>query len=467
MVVLAALTFAISGWAQYRAPQQHKGPRAVAVLEVGAHGGARLIPVSLWYEGKYYDATFYQSNPVPLALYSDTLYEALNAGTPVGRFTVNGARQMGAAWWGEGFWKPTVLSAEKKPVLHTQSTATFSDTGKPILQTPQTAAKPTATTASSTGQQTGDTSGGELHVKIDPKTGRVSDTTVDKSPTDKEAKKDTPPPDTDDPDRPHLHRPATEPAAESVGSNEQVEEDDPNRPRLTRGGAADKNKAEESDKIIGPRTYMVAVSDPNPMEHRPLGYEWTDAEKEKLTADARKVAIAALRKAAPLRHFTLPAKGDIALTDVATRAYDLDYSNSPEVVFTATYTPASAPVAPSAKKQPVKTGVWVEGNAAEKAAMATEAAASAAPALQRSYSVTVVLRESADGVMNTIFAEVSDPLDLETFPALRLVDAVDADGDGRADFVFRNIRPEGTSFVIYKVSPYDMTKVFDTPPRRY
>jgi len=466
MAVLAALAFTISGWAQYRAPQQHKGPRAVAVLEVGAHGGARLIPVSLWYEGKYYDATFYQSSPVPLALYSDTLYEALSAGTLVGHFTVHGARQLGPAWWGDGFWKPITLAETKKPVLHTPSTATFSNTGKPILQTPPTTTEP-ATAPASSSQPTGDATGGELHVKIDPKTGRVSDTTVDKTTTDKEAKKDTPSPDADDPDRPHLHRPATEPAAESAGSNEQVEEEDPNRPRLTRSGLGDKDKAEASDKILGPRTYMVAVSDPNPMEHRPLGFAWTDAERESLTADARKVAIAALRKAAPLRRFTLPAKGDIPLTDVAVRAYDLDYSNSPEVVFTATYTPAPAPVTQATKKQPAKTGGWVEGNAAEKAAMATEAAASAAPALQRSYSVTVVLRQSADGVMNTIFAEVSDPLDLETFPALRLVDAVDANGDGRADFVFRNIRPEGTSFVIYKVSPYDMTKVFDTPPRRY
>ena len=39
------------------------GPRAIAVIEFLPKGGARLVPIALWMDDRYYDASFYDANP--------------------------------------------------------------------------------------------------------------------------------------------------------------------------------------------------------------------------------------------------------------------------------------------------------------------------------------------------------------------------------------------------------------------
>ena len=45
-----------------------RGPRAIGVIEFLPKGGARLVPIALWMDGRYYDASFYGANPEPMAL---------------------------------------------------------------------------------------------------------------------------------------------------------------------------------------------------------------------------------------------------------------------------------------------------------------------------------------------------------------------------------------------------------------
>src|ERR1700693_59834 len=68
-----------------------KGPRAVGLLQLTASGKGTLIPIAILVDGKFYDASAYKADPVPMALDSGTVYEAEQAGDSLGLFTVSGA----------------------------------------------------------------------------------------------------------------------------------------------------------------------------------------------------------------------------------------------------------------------------------------------------------------------------------------------------------------------------------------
>ena len=87
------------------------GPRAVAVLQLAANGKASLVPIAILVGGKFWDATAYKADPVPMALEPGTVYEAERAGSSLGLFTVNSALHSNAVnvqtpWIGTGSWVP-------------------------------------------------------------------------------------------------------------------------------------------------------------------------------------------------------------------------------------------------------------------------------------------------------------------------------------------------------------------------
>src|SRR5882724_11547706 len=57
-----------------------KGPRALGLVELAANGRARLVPITILYDGEYYDACAYKASPVPRALETGTLYEGFPTG---------------------------------------------------------------------------------------------------------------------------------------------------------------------------------------------------------------------------------------------------------------------------------------------------------------------------------------------------------------------------------------------------
>jgi hypothetical protein len=83
------------------------------VLEFLPGGGARLVPVALWIDDRFYDASLYGANPEPMALQPETVYEATDYGEPTGLFTVTTPEQVKGSWVGTGHWKPE-LPFDKK-----------------------------------------------------------------------------------------------------------------------------------------------------------------------------------------------------------------------------------------------------------------------------------------------------------------------------------------------------------------
>ena len=67
LVGLLAMLLAVPLSAQSTGQAKASRMRAVGLLRIDAKGKARLFPVTVFIDGKYYDAHFYEANPVPFA----------------------------------------------------------------------------------------------------------------------------------------------------------------------------------------------------------------------------------------------------------------------------------------------------------------------------------------------------------------------------------------------------------------
>lgn len=119
---------------------------------------------------------------------------------------------------------------------------------------------------------------------------------------------------------------------------------------------------------------------------------------------------------------------NFVISDYDLRAFDLDFSNSPTLVLT-----ARVP-APNPKPE---TGSDLD------------------------YFVTVVARVDINGQAQKIFASVTDKNHLDAFPRLEIIDAIDADANGRGDLLFRQHSDNGINYALYRVYPYQMVKIFE------
>ncbi len=141
----------------------------------------------------------------------------------------------------------------------------------------------------------------------------------------------------------------------------------------------------------------------------------------------RKMAMVEIRAFAA-KHNGPPIPKTAAITDYEVRAFDLEFSNSPTVVLT-----GKLPVA--AAKGQRDTGF--------------------------TYFVALVARVDINDQAQKIFASVTDSTRLDAFPRMELIDAVDADANGRGDLLFRQYSDIGISYGLYRVSPYQIEKIFE------
>jgi len=180
-----------------------------------------------------------------------------------------------------------------------------------------------------------------------------------------------------------------------------------------------------------------AISDAGNYEMRSLLYAMTPAEKEEKAQPMLALAMEEVRNyigkhavAAPVK---TPAKvsarpQSFVITDYDLRTFDLDFSNSPTFVLTAKL-PSTAP-------KPAASGEF-------------------------DYFVTVVARLDINGQAQKIFGSVTDNNHLDAYPRMEIIDAVDADANGRGDLLFRQHSDSSISYALYRVYPYQMVKVFE------
>ena len=84
----------------------------------------------------------------------------------------------------------------------------------------------------------------------------------------------------------------------------------------------------------------------------------------------------------------------------------------------------------------------------------------------REYYVTIVARSDFNGELRNLLSSLTDNQHLDVTPRLELIDAVDADGDGRGELLFREVSEAGSAYVVYRVTPDQLWALFEGSPLR-
>src|SRR5204862_3536908 len=81
------------------------------------------------------------------------------------------------------------------------------------------------------------------------------------------------------------------------------------------------------------------------------------------------------------------------------------------------------------------------------------------------YIVTVVARDDMYGELHKAFTSITDTQHSDVLPRLEFIDAVDADGDGRGELLFRQVSDAGRAFSIYRVIGDQLYPLFEGTPQ--
>jgi hypothetical protein len=206
-------------------------------------------------------------------------------------------------------------------------------------------------------------------------------------------------------------------------------------------------KITEAAAAKGTITLVPAVSDAGGTELHSYTFDWLKDEesdrrkqmmdlakqqlKAYLAARAKgKITAKPVAQTATKRTSTKPADPIFGAVQMIT--YDLWRTNQPILVFTA------------------------------DAQMPFDANAPASPDSDLHYSITLVTRTDIYGNLHTLYSGITDKYHLDLVPRLELIDAVDADGDGRGELLFRETSDSGSGWIVYRASADKLWKVFDS-----
>ena len=465
-------------------------PRAVSVLEwVGDPGkpvASRIVPLSVFIHGQYQDGGLFMAQPAPITVENDTLYELQQAGIAKGTFYVAGGQEVDGAWFGYGKWKPLTpppppkkLAASKTPPKVIQdndpdrphlknssptsssggATASADDPDKPTLHRSPNSGD----SGQSNSQTTGSGSSGS------GSTGTASSNDPDKPTLHRRTDADTTQTASgagtgaEDPDRPHLRKQSAAAAAAESGDGSpvsSVNEGDPDRPRLSRGKPVAAEAPLQAAKLTGlppDLQQMAAISDPVNREEHPYAYPWPDpAEAPKMQAAVEQLAIKvaltggispaeligpASAATKPVRttttrstpaHKLAPKPPAVVLSDKDFHAYELSYNGGATLVFT-----AKATIGPN------------NGGVTEE------------------KYVTIIAQPDFNGDPQLRFQSVTDAKHLDITPRMKLIDAVDTNGDNRAELIFELMRATDRQFAIYTIKGLQAEQAFATESLPY
>jgi len=436
-----------------------KGPRALGLLELAPNGKAHLIPITILIDGRYFDAGAYKAAPVPMALWSETVYEAVRTGVSQGLFTVTGALQRKGAndateWLGEGTWQSEEslkAKAAKKPEA-SEPRGMNPDEGPPVLRRAGGAKSqsPEAPAAPVTPAQTPPVAPPSTAPVAAPQAAPAPASTPSPAaalPQEEKAQEEQPP---EDKDRPTLKRGKPKPAPVTREESPAAASAKVPSTKTVPPSAAAKSASSSTSSAADQVQLIPAISDSGGPDPLPYTYSLKPEEEEGLRKKMLAMAAdevrahagqpAASTGASTARASSQRSKGAARkpvqpdFQDVQLRVFDLANMNEPELVLTAS---ARMPAVPNEKE-------------------------SAGSGLQ--YMVTLVARQDVNGELHKALANVTDIQHLDVLPRLELIDAVDADGDGRGELLFREVTDAGSAFVVYRVIGDRLYPLFQGTP---
>jgi hypothetical protein len=242
-----------------------------------------------------------------------------------------------------------------------------------------------------------------------------------------------------------------------------------NRPRLRRGkppesfadedvpgysrpgvtpSSADKGKIVETSGVKSDLKLIPAISDAAGPPPHSFKFEWVRGDEEDrrkqmmdLAKQELRTYVAAHSPKPQLRPKTTRASAprksapvEPILENVQMPAFDLWNSNQPVIVMTAT-----------AHMPPPPAGI---------------AHSEADSELQ--YSICLVTYPDIYNNLHKLYSGITDRFHLDVTPRLDLVDALDADGDGRGELLFRQTSDMGSGWIIYRPTADKLWKMYDS-----
>lgn len=462
--------------------KKDKDPRAVALLQMSDKGKSSLVPIAILINGKFWDASSYKADPVPMALDSGTIYEAEQSGNSLGLFTVGSALHSNAAnaptpWLGTGTWLANGTEAPTKGLKATSSVPVgMEDTDAPPRLSRDSGQKssstpPSATNAPASKQppskpaSSGDS---DEPPRLSKSTAASTDpNATQRAPSSPQSAPSTSKPADSKPDdtKSVPAKPDTQPKipASDSGTPES------GRPILRRGKPAESFADEDvpgyskpgrspsaaaPEKVVEPASPMSdvklipAISDAGGPAPHSYNFEWLkgeegDRQKQmmQMAKDQLHAYLAARKKETITPKSTRSAAGrrvskpaEPIFESVRMVAYDLWNANIPIIVLSAT-----------AHMPPPGAGVdhsEIESN--------------------QQYSILLVAFPDIYQNLHKLYSGVTDRFHLDVTPRLDLIDAVDADGDGQGELLFRETSDSGTGWIIYRATADKLWKMYDS-----
>jgi hypothetical protein len=430
--VIFATAVLLPAFAQYaKRRQASKGPRAVGLLELADNGKAHLVPITIMIDGKFYDAGAYKADPVPMALQYETVYEAEQSGSPQGLFTVSGALQEKDSWIGDGKWRSQADIDAQRAQERARRAKLAQKAPDEVGGPPKLRRAPNSEgDSSSTPAQTGPTTS--------QKPGSNSGNSAPSS-----APPDSPP------------KLTKRQSSDSGSANSSSYVDAPDRPVLrhqtSEEGTTEQTKAGNDEPLKGPIHLIPAVSDAAGPEPRPYTYQMKPEEEQNF-----------LKKMLAM-----------ASNEVQARAAHLQAESEPEAVPKLTRPATARPGAkttktthltPAPELQNVQLKVFDLTNSNEPVLVLTATATIPNSKANLQYSVALVAREDIYGDLHKVFAQTTDNQHLDVLPKYEFIDAVDADGDGRGELLFRTTSDSGPAYSIYAVIGDRLWPLFEGRP---
>ncbi|MGA8500923.1 MAG: hypothetical protein WB683_05200 [Candidatus Sulfotelmatobacter sp.] len=491
-----------------------KGPRAVALLQLSSGGKATLIPIAILVDGKFYDASEYKADPVPMALDSGTVYEAEESGDSLGLFTVSGAlhsktRGAAQAWVGAGSYAlngtavanaphkaenvpvglnsgdndaPPRLTREKSsqpaapaspspgpasgapasttPVSTTPASTTPTGAGTGSSEKPAAAGSPPATSQPASGS-----SGSGASASQKPGVPPAPDTPQDKG------DKQQAPASTAGQTSPAQSGPGQSGPGQSAsgqtspGTQAQAVQSSPDyyRPTLRRGKPT-QGPPPDDDEQAPPTTgkpestASAAAAGPAPVQLVPAISDAGGPEPKSYKffwktgeEEERRNQMLALARAEIQAYVKALARNQIP-------------ANPPAKPVTARHKAPAKPIQPVLENVQFHAfDVWTNNQIVMiLTAEAHFPPAPGATAAPEQYSITLVTRTDIYGDPRKLYSGVTDKFHLDVTPRMELIDVVDADGDGRGELLFRETTDAGNGYVIYRAGADKLFKMFDS-----
>ena len=484
--------------------------RATAVYEYTGSmqkpNASRLVPVVVWDGEHYQPGGLYLAQPEPLAVAPGTQYVLEQTGVPAGYFNIASAGELAGAWVGLGRFAPELPHVAPKKLAASKTLPRLSggagrgradeddeNSDEPVLHRKAGSDSSASSSGSSSSSSSGSSSsdGPTLHRRDGTSSSSTTDSGSPAPPVDPDRPTLHRPPSSssgapsgpNDPDRPTLHRHAGTSEVETTAP-------DPDRPHLRYGRPAELGSAllpaelkemPAGDVKVGEVVAVSDVSDDSEEPHN-FRYTWPSATAES-DAELQMHALALRALANSVQaSFGPAAKENAALKQAADQAEAAVQAAAGPVASAA----AGAKTVRTKQKTPARPVAPLPDPLSDVDFHAFQlsygggvtyvyTAHTLSPGATRRY-VVVIAEPDFYGKPHAVLAQTTRADTLSETPALHLIDAVDTNGDHRAELLFSEQTVAGISadgpensaagrqFALYSVSAGEANEVYSTAP---